>query len=121
MPSRNAPFAYEGLDRLFHEKARLGIVTSLSGHPEGLSFIELRTLCGLTDGNLGRHLQVLEEAGYVVIKKGFKGKRPHTRCRLSEEGYTRFSQYLAVLEEAVGKARQAARVRDNLQHVVPRT
>jgi DNA-binding transcriptional ArsR family regulator len=58
-----APFAYEGLDRIFHEKARLGIVSSLAGHSEGLAFSELKALCGLTDGNLSRHLQVLEEAG----------------------------------------------------------
>src|SRR5262249_53123917 len=57
-----APFAYEGLDRVIHEKARLGILTSLMAHPKGLAFADLKQLCGLTDGNLSRHLQVLEEA-----------------------------------------------------------
>ncbi len=56
--SRPAPYAYDGLDRIFHEKARLGIVTSLVSQGEGLGFSELKALCGLTDGNLSRHLQV---------------------------------------------------------------
>ena len=109
MPAKPAPYAYEGLDRVFHEKARLGIVTSLAGHAEGLSFSDLKTLCGLTDGNLARHLQVLEEAGLVAVTKGFQGKRPHTRCILTEEGRARFGDYLAALEEVLHKASQAAR------------
>src|SRR6478735_808783 len=60
-------FAYDGLDRVIHEKARLGILTSLIGHPKGLLFGDLKALCGVTDGNLSRHLQVLEEAGLVQI------------------------------------------------------
>ena len=56
-------FAYDGLERVFHEKARLGIMTSLVGHPKGLIFSDLKELCALTDGNLSRHLQVLHEAG----------------------------------------------------------
>ena len=103
-----APFAYDGLDRIFHEKARLGIVTSLSAHAEGLTFSELKALCGLTDGNLSRHLQVLDEAGYVAIEKGYDGKRPQTRCRLSDEGRTRFADYLGVLEQVLRRATQAA-------------
>lgn len=104
-----APFAYPGLDRVFHERARLGIVTSLAGHGEGLSFGELKALCDLTDGNLNRHLQVLEEAGFVRIDKGYQGRRPHTRCTLTEEGRARFSDYLRVLEEVVRTASTAAR------------
>ena len=102
-----APFAYEGLDRVFHEKARLGIVTSLAGHAGGLGFSELKALCGLTDGNLSRHLQVLEEAGFVEIEKGYEGKRPHTQCRLSDEGRARFSDYLAGLEKVLREAASA--------------
>ncbi|MGB8366442.1 MAG: winged helix-turn-helix domain-containing protein [Rhizomicrobium sp.] len=104
-----APFAYEGLDRIFHEKARLGIVSSLAGHADGLGFSDLKSLCSLTDGNLSRHLQVLEGAGYIHIKKDYDGKRPHTRCRLSAEGHTRFSEYLAALEQVLRKATKAAR------------
>lgn len=103
-----APFAYHGLDRIFHEKARLGIVSSLIGHADGLAFAELKSLCDLTDGNLSRHLQVLQEAGYVEIEKSFGGKRPCTRCRLSREGRLRFSEYLAVLERVLRKAASAS-------------
>ena len=52
---RAHPFAYEGLDRVMHERARLGVLTSLLANPRGLSFAALRELCGLTDGNLSRH------------------------------------------------------------------
>ncbi|MFA5941598.1 MAG: transcriptional regulator [Sinimarinibacterium sp.] len=107
-PSSTAPFAYEGLDRIFHEKARLGIVSSLAGHADGLSFSDLKALCGLTDGNLSRHLQVLEEAGYLDIEKGYEGKRPTTRCRLTHSGRAHFSEYLAVLEQVLRKATQAS-------------
>lgn len=108
MSKSEAPFAYHGLDRIFHEKARLGIVSSLTGHADGLAFAELKSLCDLTDGNLSRHLQVLQEAGYVEIEKGFDGKRPCTRCRLSREGRVRFSEYLAVLERVLRKAASAS-------------
>ena len=64
-----APFSYDGLDRVIHEKARLGLMASLMAHPKGLAFADLKQLCGLTDGNLSRHLQVLEEAGLVAIEK----------------------------------------------------
>ena len=64
-----APFAYEGLDRVIHERARLSVLTSLITHPSGLTFVELKQFCGLTDGNLARHLQVLEEDGMVRISK----------------------------------------------------
>lgn len=104
-----APFAFDGLDRVFHEKARLGILTSLAGHPDGLGFTELRQLCGLTDGNLSRHMQVLEEAGLVELTKGYEGKRPHTSCRLTEQGRVRFTEYLRVLEQVLRDAAKAAR------------
>ena len=64
-----ARFAYEGLDRVIHERARLSILTSLIAHSKGLLFGDLKQLCGLTDGNLSRHLQVLQEAGLVEIAK----------------------------------------------------
>jgi DNA-binding transcriptional ArsR family regulator len=116
----DAPFAYHGLDRIFHEKARLGIVSSLIGHAGGLTFSDLKSLCGLTDGNLSRHLQVLQEAGYVNIEKGFDGKRPRTQCRLSTEGRVRFLEYLDELEAVLRKAtslreRYSSLARDVLQ------
>lgn len=103
-----APFAYEGLDRVIHEKARLGILTSLMAHPKGLAFADLKQLCGLTDGNLSRHLQVLEEAKLVDVAKTFEGRRPLTTCRLTRLGRQRFVDYIAVLERVVREAANAA-------------
>jgi DNA-binding transcriptional ArsR family regulator len=74
-------FAYDGLDRALHERARLGIMTALAFHPAGLLFADLKRLCALTDGNLSRHLDVLRDAGLVEIWKGFENRRPHTLCR----------------------------------------
>lgn len=100
-----APFAFDGLDRLLHEKSRLSILTSLADHPKGLSFTELRDLCGMTDGNLSRHVQILEEGGLVSVTKGFEGRRPLTTCRLSDKGRARFSDYLGVLEQVLRRAK----------------
>ncbi len=97
-------FAYEGIDRVMHEKARLSIMTSLVTRSEGLRFGELKQLCGLTDGNLSRHLDVLREAGLVEIWKGFEGRRPQTLCRLTHEGRRRFVEYLEELEKVVKDA-----------------
>ena len=117
---KGAPFAFEGLDRVFHEKARLGILTSLAGHPDGLGFTELRQLCGLTDGNLSRHMQVLEEAGLVQLNKGYEGKRPHTSCRLTEQGRVRFADYLSVLEQVLRDAAKATQQSEK-RSLSPRT
>ena len=106
--TESAPFAYEGLDRVMHEKARLGVLSSLIGHPKGLSFGDLKQLCGLTDGNLSRHLQVLQEAGLVEITKSFEGNRPQTTCRLTKAGRRRFLEYLALLEQVVRDAAETA-------------
>lgn len=100
----NAPFAYEGLDRVIHEKARLGILTSLIGHPKGLAFGDLKRLCGLTDGNLSRHIQVLQDADLVVVQKGYQGNRPHTTCKLTPAGRKQFLKYLDLLEQIVRDA-----------------
>jgi DNA-binding MarR family transcriptional regulator len=101
-------YAYDGLERIFHEKARLGIMTSLVTHSEGLLFNELKELCALTDGNLSRHLQVLHDAGYVEVWKGFQRNRPQTLCRLTAEGHRRFLEYITVLENVVSDALAAA-------------
>src|SRR5215208_5387515 len=97
-------FAYDGLDRVLHEKARLGIMTSLVTRPEGVLFGELKRLCALTDGNLSRHLDVLREAGLVDVWKGFENRRPQTLCRLSAEGRQRFVAYLEELEQVIRDA-----------------
>ena len=105
--ARQAPFAYAGLDRLIHEHARLSVLTSLVTNHEGLTFNELKEQCALTDGNLSRHLQVLEEAGLITVFKGMERNRPLTICRVSSMGRKRFIEYLAVLESVVVDAAAA--------------
>jgi DNA-binding MarR family transcriptional regulator len=102
-------FAYAGLDRLIHERARLSVLTSLSAHPKGLLFGDLKQLCALTDGNLSRHLQVLQEAKLVEISKGFENNRPQTLCRITPSGRRRYLEYLEVLEQVVRDAAAAAK------------
>jgi DNA-binding MarR family transcriptional regulator len=102
-------FSYEGLDRVIHEKARLSVLTSLAAHPDGLPFPDLKRLCGLTDGNLSRHLAVLSEAELVSLEKGFSHNRPQTVCRLTATGRARFIDYLSVLEQVVRDAARGGR------------
>ena len=102
-------FAYDGLERVIHEKARLSILSSLASHADGLLFNDLKALCALTDGNLSRQLQVLQEAGFVEVWKGFKNKRPQTLCRLTPDGRKRFVEYINTLESVVSDAMSAAR------------
>ena len=100
-------FAYDGLERVIHERSRLGILSSLASHPDGLLFNDLKALCHLTDGNLSRQLQTLQETGFVEVWKGFKNNRPQTLCRLTPSGKERFLEYIAVLEGVVADAARA--------------
>ena len=115
MPTDPAPaaggpgrYAFDGIDRVLHEKARLGILTSLLAHRDGLVFGQLRELCALTDGNLSRHLSTLQDAGLVEIWKGHRGKRPQTLVRMTESGRRRFLDYLSLLESIVSGALSTA-------------
>ena len=114
VPDGSGRYAFDGIDRVLHEKARLGILTSLLAHDNGLVFNELRELCALTDGNLSRHLQTLQEAQLVEIWKGHKGRRPQTLVRLTTTGRARFLDYLALLESIVSGALSTAKVEDPL-------
>jgi predicted ArsR family transcriptional regulator len=100
-------FAYEGLDRVIHERARLSVLTCLITNPKGLIFNDLKQLCSLTDGNLSRHLSVLEAEHMVEITKGHERNRPQTFCRITKAGRERFLEYLSTLEQVV---KDAARV-----------
>ena len=104
MKDNTGKFAYEGIDRVIHEKARLSIVASLASHTEGLLFGDLKELCALTDGNLSRHLTVLQEAGVVEVKKSFKNNRPQTWCKPTASGRKRFVEYVTELENVVADA-----------------
>ena len=108
--TQSGRFAYDGLDRIIHEKARLSVLTSLVTHPKGLVFGDLKEMCGLTDGNLSRHLQVLEEAGFIDIQKGYDHNRPQTLCRITAQGRRRYVDYLQVLEQIVRDAATATDV-----------
>ncbi len=112
-------YAYDGLDRVLHEKARLGIVTSLAARADGLLFTDLKNLCHLTDGNRSRHRTVLQEAGIVEIHKGFRGKRPQTLCRLTDDGRKRYLDYIAVLESVLADAVEAAKAGRKARRVLP--
>lgn len=100
-------YAYDGLERVIHEKARLGILTSLLTRPTGLLFGELRELVNLTDGNLSRHLKVLQDEGLVEIQKDFVNNRPQTTCVLTRNGRERFIAYLQALEQVIKDAQNA--------------
>lgn len=100
-------FAYEGLDRVIHERARLSILTSLITNSKGLAFNDLKQLCALTDGNLSRHLRVLEQAHLVEIVKGHDRNRPLTICRITANGRKKYLEYLSTLEQVVRDAAKA--------------
>ena len=107
--STEGRFAYEGLDRVIHERARLSVLTSLITNPKGVSFNDLKQLCALTDGNLSRHLSVLEEAKMVEIIRGHDRNRPQTICRITASGRKRYLDYLETLEQVVRDAAKGAK------------
>ena len=108
-PSSEGRFAYEGLDRVIHERARLSVLTSLITNRKGLIFNDLKELCSLTDGNLSRHLRVLETEGMVAIEKGHDRNRPQTICRITPEGRKRYLEYLLTLERVVKDAAKGSK------------
>ena len=103
-------FAYQGLDRVIHERARLSVLTCLIINPKGLTFGELKQLCSLTDGNLSRHLRVLEKDKMIEIVKGHEGNRPQTLCRITASGNQRYLEYLSTLEQVVRDAAQRSQI-----------
>jgi predicted ArsR family transcriptional regulator len=106
---REAPFAYAGLERIFHERGRLAICTCLVAHPDGVSFTELHDACGLTDGNLSRHLSALAEMGVVSVTKIAGEGRPTTMFRITARGKARFLNYIDELEAVVRAVHTRAR------------
>ncbi len=98
MPTTSSHF-----DPLLLSQARLGIVTVLLGREEA-SFSDLKTLLGLTQGNLGVHLRKLEDAGYVAVSKAFVERKPRTTCRLTAAGRAALLGHVARLERIVEDA-----------------
>jgi len=105
--ARKARFHYGGLERVIHEKARLGILTALVTEPDGVAFNDLKLLCDLTDGNLSRHVKTLIEAELVVAEREEDEGRLQSVYRLTREGRARFLGYLEELERVVADAAPA--------------
>ena len=95
-------YSYDGLERILHEKARLGIMTSLVAQHDGLVFAELKQVCTLTDGNLNLHMKVLEKNGYVAVRKEFVRRRPRTTYQVTVRGRKEFASYVTQIEAILG-------------------
>lgn len=96
----------DAIDDTIHAKARLGIMSLLMVNGE-CDFVYLRKELHLTEGNLGNHIRVLEEAGYIQVNKTFAGKRPRTACLPTELGMNMFRQYIEGLERIIQMAQAA--------------
>ena len=96
------PLVGEGnaLDRLIHERMRLGIVSALAAN-ESLTFNDLKKLLNTTDGNVSVHARKLEEAKYIECSKSFEGRMPRTEYRLTVEGRRAFEKYLDHMEALI--------------------
>ncbi len=97
MPGKRASDTAQQLDRLIHERMRLGIVSALAAN-EVLTFTELKRLLETTDGNVSVHARKLEEATYISCQKSFEGRMPKTEYRLTETGRAALEKYLNHLE-----------------------
>ena len=96
------------LDRLIHERLRLGIVSALAANP-ALTFTELKRLLQTTDGNLSVHARKLEEAGYISCTKSFQGRTPRSEFRLTPAGKVALTRYLDHMEAVIKAARNLTR------------
>lgn len=96
----------EDLDRLVHERMRLGIVSALAAE-ERLSFADLKGVLHTSDGNLSVHARKLEEAGYIKVTKGFEDRKPRTEYRLTTKGRKALESYLNNMEIILSEARDA--------------
>jgi DNA-binding transcriptional ArsR family regulator len=93
------------LDRLIHERLRLGIVSALAGNAS-LTFNELKEILKTTDGNLSVHARKLEDAAYITCEKSFDGRTPKTEFRLTDEGRRALTRYLDHMESIIRTARK---------------
>lgn len=92
------------LDRLIHERMRLGIVSALAGN-ESLTFNDLKTLMDTTDGNLSVHARKLEDGGYIACIKSFEGRLPKTEYKLTAAGRRALENYLSHMEALIHQVR----------------
>jgi DNA-binding HxlR family transcriptional regulator len=103
-PADQAPGGAQALDRLIHERLRLGIVSALAVN-QSLSFNDLKHLLGTTDGNLSVHARKLEEAAYITCTKFFEGRQPKTEYRLTTAGRAALERYLDYMESLIRATR----------------
>lgn len=99
--------ALDDIDRVFHEKARLGIMTTIIGSADGMNFTELKQLCDLTDGNLNRHLKVLVDVAVLSVRKTGQGRNTNSHYRLTAKGRKAFEKYLTALEAILNTAKKS--------------
>lgn len=92
------------LDRLIHERLRLGIISALAAN-ESLTFIDLKNLMNTTDGNLSVHARKLEDAGYIAVTKSFDGRVPRTEYKLTVAGRRALEGYLSHMEALLKQMR----------------
>jgi DNA-binding MarR family transcriptional regulator len=104
-PSTGAAATTSELEQLIHERVRLGIISALAAN-EFLTFTDLRRLLDTTDGNLSVHARKLEDAKYLVCKKGFDGRTPRTEFRLTPAGHRAFERYLDHMEAIIRANRE---------------
>jgi DNA-binding MarR family transcriptional regulator len=103
VPAREASAV--SLDRLIHERTRLGIISALAVN-DSLTFNELKQLLGATDGNVSVHARKLEDAGYVSCTKSFAGRLPKTEYRLTASGRRALEKYLSHMEALIRATRE---------------
>lgn len=99
------PETFLQLDRVIHEKGRLGIMSLLAASPE-VAFTDLREALAMTDGNLTTHIRTLQEAGYISVTKAYQNNRPLTTCSLTAAGKKAFADYINLLEQIVQQTRE---------------
>ena len=100
VPRTKEKSAAPNLDRLIHERLRLGIISALAAN-ESLTFSDLKSLMNTTDGNLSVHARKLEEAGYISCTKFFEGRLPKTEYKLTSAGRSALANYLSHLESLI--------------------
>lgn len=105
---------FNSLERIFHEPSRMAIVSEVCSSADGVTFNQIKESCGLTDGNLSRHLKVLGEEDIVNIEKTFVDSKPRTTIYLTDNGREKFIAYLDALEKALRVASTAASGKQDL-------
>jgi predicted ArsR family transcriptional regulator len=107
------------LDRVFHERGRLAICSTLVAHPGGVSFTQVQDACALTDGNLNRHLHALAEDGIVVTERRTGAGRPQTIVRITPAGRDRFLAYIDALERIVREVQRSTNSSESPIRAIP--